>query len=68
MDYYTDGMRLYEVAARRTVQNYGLTRGAMRYVVLRDCISETTATLDDSDLLALTPVAPAKDVPLLQAV
>ena len=60
MDYYTDGTHLYEVTAARTVQNYGLRRGVMRYVVLRDCVSEEARTLDPTDLLALTAVAPTQ--------
>jgi hypothetical protein len=54
--YLTDGQHLFEVAARRTVQNFGLKRGVMRYVVLRDVISEATATVDELQLLALSEV------------
>jgi hypothetical protein len=56
MRYLTDGINLYEVIARRTVQNYGLSRGVIRYTVLRDCISEATATLDELNLAALSEV------------
>jgi hypothetical protein len=56
MRYLTDGTHLYEVVARRTVQNYGLARGVIRYTVLRDCVSEATATLDDLCLAALSEV------------
>jgi hypothetical protein len=56
MTYLTDGINLYEVAARRTVQNYGLLRGVIRYVIIRDCISEATATIDELQLAALTIV------------
>jgi len=56
MSYLTDGTRLYEVVARRTVQNYGLQRGSIRYVVIRDCVSEATATIDDLQLAALSEV------------
>lgn len=55
-DYLTDGVRLYEVATRRTVQNYGLTRGVIRYTILRDCTTEEMASVDDLQLLALEPV------------
>ena len=56
MRYLTDGTNLYEVAAERTVQNFGLTRGVIRYVIIRDCISEATATIDDLQLAALSDV------------
>lgn len=54
--YLTDGKHLYEVAARRTVENYGLARGTIDYVVIRDCVSEATATIDELQLAALSPV------------
>jgi hypothetical protein len=56
MRYLTDGIHLYEVVARRTVENYGLTRGVIRYTILRDCVSERTATLDELNLAALSEV------------
>lgn len=56
MRYFTDGIHLYEVLARRTVQNFGRTRGVIRYTILRDCVSETTATLDELNLAALSEV------------
>ena len=56
MRYLTDGIHLYEVVARRTVQNYGLLRGTIRYVIIRDCVSEATATLDELNLAALSEV------------
>ena len=56
MRYLTDGTHLYEIAAQRTVENFGLTRGVIRYVVIRDCVSETTATIDDLQLAALSEV------------
>jgi hypothetical protein len=56
MRYLTDGTHLYEVLARRTVRNYGLTRGSIGYVIIRDCVSEATATIDDLQLLALSEV------------
>lgn len=56
MRYLTDGINLYEIAAQRTVQNYGRQRGTIRYTILRDCISEATATIDDLHLAALSPV------------
>lgn len=57
MRYLTDGTHLYEVVARRTVQNYGLQRGSIRYVIIRDCVSEATATVDELHLAALSEVA-----------
>ena len=56
MRYLTDGVHLYEIAAQRTVQNFGLRRGVIRYTVLRDCVSEVTATMDDLQLAALSDV------------
>jgi hypothetical protein len=56
MRYLTDGIHLYEVVARRTVQNFGLTRGVIRYTILRDCVSEAMATLDELNLAALSEV------------
>jgi hypothetical protein len=56
MRYLTDGIHLYEVVARRTVENYGLLRGTIRYVIIRDCVSEATATLDELNLAALSEV------------
>ena len=56
MNYVTDGTHLYEIAARSTVQNYGLARGVIRYYVLRDCVSEATTTIDDLQLAALSEV------------
>lgn len=56
MEYFTDGIHLYEIADQRTVQNYGLVRGTIRYVIIRDCVSEATATIDDLQLAALSVV------------
>jgi hypothetical protein len=56
MTYLTDGIHLYEIAAQRTVQNYGLRRGTISYVILRDCVSEATATVDDLQVAALSVV------------
>ena len=56
MQYLTDGTHLYELAAVRTVQNFGLTRGTIRYIVLRDCVSEATATVDELHFAALSLV------------
>jgi hypothetical protein len=56
MRYLTDGIHLYEIAARRTVQNFGLRRGTISYVIIRDCVSEATATIDDLQLAALSEV------------
>jgi hypothetical protein len=54
--YLTDGVRLYEIAAQRTVQNYGLLRGTISYTVIRDCVSEAVATVDELYLAALSEV------------
>jgi hypothetical protein len=56
MRYLTDGTNLYEVVSRRTVQNYGRLRGSIRYVIIRDCVTEATATIDDLHLAALSEV------------
>jgi hypothetical protein len=56
MRYLTDGQNLYEIAAQRTVQNFGLTRGVIRYTIIRDVISEATATIDELQLAALSEV------------
>jgi hypothetical protein len=56
MKYLTDGTRLYEIAERRTVQNFGSARGVISYIIIRDCISEATATIDELHLAALSVV------------
>jgi hypothetical protein len=56
MQYLTDGTHLYEIADIRTVPNYGLARGTLRYIILRDCVSEETATVDELQLAALSLV------------
>jgi hypothetical protein len=56
MKYLTDGTNLYEIAAQQTVQNFGLTRGVIRYVTIRDCITEATCTIDELQLAALSEV------------
>lgn len=56
MEYLTDGTHLYEIAAMRTVHNYGLARGTIRYVILRDCVSEATAKVNELQLAALSRV------------
>ena len=52
--YLTDGTHLYELVC--TVQAYLLGRGTVRYAVLRDCVSEATAKVDELQLAALSPV------------
>ncbi len=59
MKYLTDGIHLYEIADQRTVENYGLLRGAIRYVILRDCASEAVARMSEVDLAALSEVPQA---------
>jgi hypothetical protein len=56
MRYLTDGIHLYEIAAQRTVQNFGRLRGTIRYVIIRDCVTEATATIDELNLAALSEV------------
>jgi hypothetical protein len=56
MKYLTDGIHLYEIAAQRTVENFGLLRGTISYVIIRDCVTEATATIDDLHLAALSVV------------
>lgn len=56
MDYLTDGTHLFEIAARRTVQNFGPTRGLIRYVIIRDCVTGSISTVDEFNLAALTVV------------
>jgi hypothetical protein len=56
MKYLTDGITLYEIAAQRTVRNYGLRGGTISYTVLRDVVTETVATVDDLMLAALSVV------------
>jgi hypothetical protein len=56
MTYLTDGIHLYEIAAERVVQNYGLAGGFIRYVVIRDCVSEAIHKIDELQLAALSAV------------
>ncbi len=56
MLYLTDGVHLYEIAAQRTVQNYGLRRGTISYTILREVVTEATAQVDDLTLAALSEV------------
>lgn len=56
MRYLTDGTTLYEIAAQRTVRNYGLRGGTISYTVLRDVVSEKIVTVDDLMLAALSEV------------
>ena len=60
MRYLTDGTNLYEIAAQRTVTNYGRLQGTISYVIIRDCVSESTATIDDVHLAALAEVPRAR--------
>ena len=61
--YLTDGTHLYEIAARRTVQNSGCFErsggrygATISYTIIRDCVTEATASIDDFTLTALTRV------------
>jgi hypothetical protein len=56
MQYLTDGTRLYEIADMRPVQNYGLAQGIFVYVMLRDCVSETIAKVNELQLAKLSTV------------
>jgi hypothetical protein len=58
MKYLTDGVHLYEIAEQRTVENFGLLRGTIGYVILRDCVTEAVAKMNELDLVALSEVAP----------
>ena len=58
MNYLTDGVHLYEIAEQRTVENFGLLRGTIRYVILRDCVTEAVAKMNELDLVALSEVSP----------
>jgi hypothetical protein len=57
--YFSDGIHLYEVAAHRTVRNYGLRGGTSSYTTLRDCLSEAEARVDELQLMALTEIRQA---------
>jgi hypothetical protein len=56
MQYLTDGTRLYEIADMRPVQNYGLAQGIFMYIMLRDCVSETIAKVNELQLAKLSTV------------
>jgi hypothetical protein len=56
MKYLTDGIHLYEIAAQRTVENFGLRRGTISYTIIRDVVSEAVATIDELHLAALSEV------------
>lgn len=57
MKYLTDGIHLYEIAAERAVENFGLQRGTIRYAVLRECVTEAVATMKALDLATLSEVS-----------
>lgn len=64
-NYLTDGINLYEIASQRTAENAGcFWRSGGRYgpmftyTILRDCVSEATARVDDLTLMALSEVDP----------
>ncbi len=54
--YLTDGIHLYEIVDQRTVQNYGLLRGTIRYLIIRDCVTEAVARIGELDLATLSEV------------
>jgi hypothetical protein len=56
MAYLTDGVHLYEIIDQRIVQNFGLRRGTISYTIIRDCVSEAVARIDDLHLAALSEV------------
>jgi len=56
MTYFTDGIHLYEIAAERIVKNYGLVGGIIRYIIIRDCVSEAVCKIDELQLAALSEV------------
>lgn len=62
MKYLTDGVHLYEIAYQRVLENYGLRRGTISYTILRDCLSEAMATMDELSLAALSEVSASGSV------
>lgn len=63
MTYLTDGQRLYEIAAEQAVENAGCFwrsggryDAVIRYTIIRDCVSDATARVDELHLAALSPV------------
>lgn len=56
MTYLTDGVHLYEIAAERAVKNYGLVGGVIRYVIVRDCLTEAVYKIDELQLATLSEV------------
>jgi hypothetical protein len=63
-EYLTDGVHLYEIAARRTVQNVGTHWRSggrygpqIKYVILRDAVTEATAKVEELDVAALTEIS-----------
>lgn len=54
--YFHDGRRLYELVSRHAVRNYGRAGGWITDTILRDCVTEETAAVDDLHLAALTEV------------
>jgi hypothetical protein len=56
MTYLTDGIHLYEIAAEHAVQNYGLSGGVIRYVIIRDCVTEDVYKIDALQLATLSEV------------
>jgi hypothetical protein len=56
MTYLTDGIHLYEIAAERAVKNYGLLGGSIRYVIIRDCVTESVYKIDELNLATLSEV------------
>ena len=54
--FYTDGTNLYELVAEQAHRNYGLMGGWLRRTIIRDVVSENTATLDDLNLAALSEI------------
>lgn len=56
MIYLTDGIHLYEVLARHTVENFGLLRGAFRHAIVCDCASGAVRRMDDLELALCEPV------------
>lgn len=57
-DYLVDreGGRLYEIVDRRTVENYGLRRGVIRYAIVRDVVTEDARRVGPVELALLDPV------------
>ena len=62
MTYLTDGIHLYEIAAERAVKNYGVLGGIIRYVIIRDCLTEAVYKIDELHRSRLAPASQRRGV------